>query len=371
MHQLGIECIETERFDTRVPMVYIQILQDIQNDMGGSWDYWRKGIAMEMTSYVLSKYAREPRTSSKKDYYHSRAAGLAWQTARYDLGKSAVEKLAGRIDLEGFDAAGVIPTRTASGIYALTGPSGPALLKAEEVLAGGNADRTIESYRAEAAKIRLEDRAALWVNGRMEEMVIQKKFNSGETVDLMPGANLAGWYDVCGQFVSDGKEIGGQTSDIGAMLVCGTKFGVNWELTAKVEVLASSNNRIDPNMLAGPLFGVLRSNTMHGVLTRGVQAGLRYKALEVYVNGQSDDDLQITRPPVGASTIVIRTWQGEPEIIVDDKNEPLLGRDFPLAANPDGRIGIGSSTRKAGHKFRFSELKIRKLIKPPAAPQPL
>jgi hypothetical protein len=297
--------------------------------------------------------------------------GYAWQTGRYDIGKFAMDKIGARWDLEGFDAAGAIPARSMSGSYAFTGSSGKTLLQAESDVADGDVAAGIEKYRTAAAKVQSDSREALWINGRLAELTLQKEFDSGGWVNLMPSSELKGWYGLRGDFTSDGKTLTAQTQPGGAMLICGARFGTGWELRANVEILPAASGRPRPTANGGVVFGELDLSRYHGVFAYGVIPPLRFKNLHVRIDGTEGGDTRPTRDSIPQTSITVRCWDGEAEASADGTPIPLLGRVFSLSANPDARIGIGSSSREAGDKFKITELRIRKLTNPPNALQGL
>jgi hypothetical protein len=365
MHTLGLECAATERYDTHVPYMLIDILNEIQNDAGGDWEYWRHRGLIEQVRDVLTRYGDVAESGSNKAMCLSRIVGFAWQVGRYDLGRAALDKLDGKYDADAFAQTFTIPARTVSGTYAFTGPLANALKQAEESAAAGHSDQAIAAYKDLATKTPGDDQASIWLHGRAQELTWQKLFDAGQWIDLMPHDGLAGWYVVHGSFDAYNNAIIGTAKGIeSAHIVCGVKFGRRWELRLKSEVLAGAGNApIRADAEAGVCFCLASDVVFDGIFTRP-----NSRLVASYTNGRESGTYAWRLPQ--PTSFLVRLWDGHGDAYLDDRVFLTYRALGPLSERPDNRIALGSSgAAVAATKFKFSDIQIRKLTaEPPHAP---
>ncbi len=353
LFEFAQECADTNRFDTDVPFYYLTTLDYICNDMNGDRAAWRAPGVIERAGEILSKYAQTHPDGDNPQFFDSEIIGYAWQVGRYDIGRAALDKLQGDYSRRAVEVGMVIPTRTVSGTYAMTGPWAERLKEAEAEVAAGKFDAAIAGYK----QIQGDANSTLWIRGRTQELIWQLQFESGEWVNLMPGEDLAGWYAIDGNFTSHGNTLKGTTSATGARLICGAKFGARYELQAKID-LAPAGEPIQ-NTQAGLMFGWAGNNRFYSLFQ---ESGTR--RMTWHHDGVPD----FVAARAGATPLPafdIKMWDGRAGATIDER-EAFSYRDlFDLARRTDNRIGIGSNSTAGNLKFKVTELRIRKLIREP------
>jgi hypothetical protein len=355
MYQFALECADSGRYDTDVPLYFQQVLNDIVEDSNHDWSYWRQPGVADRSADVLSHYAA---STAHPRYFFSETVGYSWQVGRYDLGRIALDKMNGKYDASGFDVAGAIPARAVSCVYAMTSALGPQLKQAEDTIAAGNADAGIKQYQALAQQIKSDDRAAAWILGRPQELLWLQAFDKGDAVNIVPDQHLTGWYNAGGEFTSDGTAVTGQTSSSPGYLLCGTKFGNRWELHATIEVLPDTTGKI-PAYSAGGLVFCYTSQTHHMAFSFEPTEQLYGWKWDAYPMNQFSNE---TSP---LNDVVIRVWDNSAQVIINGKP---WGKNMPFnesTLRPDNRIGIGSITSAKDSKFSVTQIQIRKLTEEP------
>lgn len=355
MYDFGEECLQTGRYDTRLPGYYLEVLQTIYRDDGNSWAFWRRPGVLAKVQNMMSRYAEASRFPQVREALYAQVVGYAWQLGRYEVGRSILDKLNGRYNSAGLLAALVLPTRTISGIYAMTGPQAAMVKQAEQNVIAGKIPQAIMAYEKIAKALPPHDRQREWVLGRTQELRWQKQFEEGQWVSLIPDHQLAGWSVVAGDFQCDGQQFKGTRNALGAQLVCGVKFGQRWELTATVAIDPSDTSASAPD--GGMLFYWCGFNQLEGLT---VCPG-RQKAFYQIGTG-----IEISPRKVGpVAKYHIWLFDGHVEVRIDDRNA-LPYNELGIVPSPDSRLAIGSIVKHSGGSFTISDLKIHKLSEPPA-----
>lgn len=360
--QFAVECGDTKRFDTRLPMYFVTAMEAIRRDSGGDWSFWGRGNS-GTASIILRGYAKAPRTAGKADYYYSLQAGLAWQGRDYGIGLSALEQMKGQMDGEAMDYTETIGPRIAAGIRALSSPIGPKLLLAEGMVARGDIDAGIEAYDAELKKIAPEDPRATWVRSRIQEFKWQKQFETGQWVDLLATGNMDGWYERYGTFAREARGIRGNSLPGGALLICGAKFGTKWELSCTVDTPPFSKTQ-PFHYGGGPAYGVLGWTRHYGVFVNSYNVE-RKNHQYTRLNEDGESISSIVKSQGESSTVSMTSYDEQIAGNVDGEPFVEYGRSYPNAEIPEARVGIGSDSPTGDESFLITAMKIRKLTAPP------
>jgi hypothetical protein len=212
-----------------------------------------------------------------------------------------------------------------------------------------------------AKEIKSDDRAARWVQSRAQELKWKKSFDAGEWVDLMGSEDLAGLEAVYGKFTRDDKGIVGVADRYGSALLCPVRFGVRWQMQAKVEALPPAPGKpIPPHSDCGLIFGWLGAGTCYAVFPRPSSKEL------VWIEGS-------TQPWTGPITceaqpsIKINMWDGQVDVAIDSCDFLSNRRTFDWTKSASAYIGLGSSAG-IDSTYRITEFKIKKLDQEPQHP---
>jgi len=304
-----------------------------------------------------------------RGYYASRTAGIAWQLNRWDDGRKALDRIEAEhlsIDPDAMSHAQVIPLRTVSGTYALTGPFAKELKEAERKAATtGNYSEAADAYSAVLCKLQGDDKATVFVRGRAAEHRWRAALQKGDAIDVTPGADLAGWYPIDSKWESDGKgTLTATAAENGAsMIVCGIQPGEQFEFAVTIDAsqTKSSQDQSD-SLVAGPLFSVLGPHDYFWLRENLASGGT--EMFLVQNNGsfklgrwKTDNPLkpevnELVIHEVGQRAAV--TVNGES--VVKLERGPLTG----FAGRADNRLGLLVTGVQPGSTVRFSKIRVQR-----------
>ncbi|HEV2293914.1 MAG TPA: hypothetical protein VGR35_08655 [Tepidisphaeraceae bacterium] len=363
MLAFGRECAATKRYDTRVPHVLIDCVEEIIKDRGesgagGAARAWRLPGVYDSAAEVLQGYADRPSELERRDWYRSYNIGIAAHARRYDEAAALLEEVKGKPAWSAVDQTRWIPFRLRHSIGAMVGLQGAALRVAETAAEAGKLDVAIEAYDAGLVSLPPDDPSLPWVHNRLAELRWLREFDAGEWVDLQPDKDLNGWYPVGGQWAVDqeGGLVGTATQN-GLNLVCGAELKPRYEITGNL-VFVNVGNVSDP--AAGPILRYARDGDSHGMWLR--------RTTQKVVVRSPDGKLKLWPAQVtDRNDFRLQVWDGRAFGWV---NGQQCFEDFHvprMAGSDTTRIGIGvqSSRGMEGMVVRFSDLKIRKLPKAP------
>jgi hypothetical protein len=83
MYELGVECLETKRFDTRVPFVLIENVRMVAKDRDGDWSFLQDPGIFENVRLAIEQYVESPLTDETRFELSTELAMLAWKAGRY------------------------------------------------------------------------------------------------------------------------------------------------------------------------------------------------------------------------------------------------------------------------------------------------
>ncbi len=361
MYSFGVECAKTGKYDTRVPLQLIDVLLAITEDAGGDWAFWSTPGVLEEVAEALGR-SGESRIAVPEDraFCYSQIVGYAWQAHRYDIGRGALDKLQGKLNAQGIALTQTIGPRTLSGTYAMTGPAAADLRQAEASAAGGSYSEATETYKRIAAQTKPGDPSLPWLRGRAQELMWQQKFQAGDWVDLItPDPEMAGWYAIAGSGRSDGQSILIQSDENWGQLICGTKFGLRWELRGQVQVLAegSQDKAAENKADGGPVLCWISSWRYCHLSFGQKKLGWRYDREATFWSDWPEMPEQ--------NSFLVSMWDGSAGVLLNGA-EYLSSRKLgEIGTRPDNRIGLSSCGLPAGAKIKVSQLQIRKLDKAP------
>lgn len=125
MYEFGIDCLETERFDTPVPLWYYHMVFRIaDDDHGGDPKIWQRPEVYEKLTTLCQGMLAEPFRASEKNRIKSFWAVLAWRCGKYQEARGLIEELGKNFQADEFkNQFGVEPKKALAEIYAAAGPA--------------------------------------------------------------------------------------------------------------------------------------------------------------------------------------------------------------------------------------------------------
>ena len=364
MYALGLECMQTKRYDTDVPHKMIQALEGIRDDMQ-DWSFWRRPGVFEQARDVLEQYDVKNPGPARAAYHESWIAGIAWQLNRWDDGRKALDQIPAvdePLKSKGWEQADVIPARTMSGLYALTGPHANPLRQAEDNARAGKHVDAARAYEMVAAELKNDDPSCVFVRGRAQEHRWMSELATGKWVDLLADDRLTGWYPEKGTWAPDGR--GGINCTVAAaenMLICGMPIGTDFEYTGIVaftDIIHRPNTGgFQPG--AGLIFAYsapdcfcfigARPTQQRAVLARGGSTKWTryYRSKLPFQDGANGVGVMMRGDRATIACAERLTWS----------DTPL----WDFTNRTDNRIGIGVENAWTGTTAHFTRLRVRLL----------
>jgi hypothetical protein len=257
---LGRECLETGRFDTVVPRVLLEAVEQIEYDQKderhgeGAATIFREPDVYPLLVRMFEGYLAEP---SQKPWTLSLRTDFA---VAADKAGHPAEALA-QLRASGFQVDSSIdktedsPARFVSRIAATGGPGGADVLESDRKLAAGALDEARALLRAAALKDK-DRHAAPFFAHRLAALDLETGLAAGDWVELLPtGPDLPGWEVVEGDWdiVEDGG-LRARPNTRGTWIHCNARVGPDFEMRGEIALGPGA----ETGFQAGPVFGDLR-----------------------------------------------------------------------------------------------------------------
>jgi hypothetical protein len=245
MYRFGCECADTERYDTNVPFVLVQILNDIDEETDYNGAIWRRNDVYPKVKRVLEGMAKEPTRADGQRSYLAKSAVMsvhAALTARCEAftdGRRLLDELGDRLDREAFDNWCTHPEFGLAKIYGYSGKGAIHLKKAEQLLAAAPkpfSNAVLQEARSlyeKAVDAADDERCKAFPRCRREETNDYLAFNAGKWVEKKFDAGLLHWA------IGGGKwSVENERSAVGATGKLYTKIYLRpiWSLSVPLEV---------------------------------------------------------------------------------------------------------------------------------------
>jgi hypothetical protein len=366
MYAFGLECLETGRFDTTVPLYFFDILRRISEDLDWATTIWDKPGTYEHLKSMFAGYAKAA-PSSRKPWYLSCQAACEWHFAHYEHARRLLEELGDQVDTTVFPTFFKRPFGRARGeIYAFTSPAGADIRRAEKLVGSGHFDSALALLRKQTSTPSLHPLAAVYLEQRIASVTFLQDFQAGKWVNLQPDPDFSGWIKEEGEWVidPDGAIKGTSTQD-GLWLLCDTDSGTRLEYRGEMELVASPRQYV-PN--CGVIFACTGSMEWDFL----VFLASKQEQQTMLSHNLWDEETVYGKPQVsGRDTFHIKVWD---DTVITYLNGRLVNKNFPTGKEGyDGRVavGVGSSCDGPGVITRFRNLQLRRLTsRPDPSPAP-
>ncbi|MGD0112248.1 MAG: DUF4034 domain-containing protein [Armatimonadota bacterium] len=103
MYEFGVECLNTGRFDTQVPMVFLLALNDLMDDLDGEKTYWRKLETAQHLETLFAGYEKAKLSPAQRDRLESIHAATDYLTGHYQQAKERLAKLGDHLNEDVFE----------------------------------------------------------------------------------------------------------------------------------------------------------------------------------------------------------------------------------------------------------------------------
>ena len=353
MYAFGLECMETNRYDTQTPYELMAVLRDIAIDRGMDFSFIRDGQIYENAKKVLTGYITSTHDPKDRNFYRTTLMGFAVKAGQWDDARQVLDAIEGVPDAHAMHVFGVLPSENIIGaIRSFTGKIGPTVLKANGLRAQGKCDEAIRLY--ETTMIASKDPSVrTYLLSVMQRTLWQRDFAAGGWVRLSADRTLNGWLPAAGYWTADkdGALIGRNTRR-GAVIWCNVNFGPSFELKAKLEVIEAPHDVSKLGLAFGPRDNMSESPRWHN-------CHFSVEAQKVFLGrnwgGNEAHDASVKR----VNTLRVQKDGRVVSVWLNDQNV-CMNRPLPdYKGGQTGNVGICYPSTVPGTIVRASDIQIR------------
>ncbi len=350
MYRVGVECLETKRFDTRVPWQLMNAMQRIVADDEDP-QFWQRPGVYEQMKEMLEGYAAAPGEvpAKTRDWYRSLHAAIAWRTHRFQDSVALMDGLGERFQPHAFHELRVMRDVAISHAYAMSDAGVATLAQTAERQAAtpNGIAAAIQTYDAALRKLDPTHKGQVFVKGRLKQLEWRRQFDAGEWVDIQPGKDLAGWATLEGTWEVDnlGDLVGTFDKD-GLVLQCQVpSWGRNFILEGAVDMG-------DQRCAAGVTISPQGPTRYYGIYAWQDKAKGESTVLRDFNNGVHQRPVELK--PVNEFTI-----EAHEGVVGVKMNDDVSRAGLWMFDRPKVYIGVGGRWGAPGTKVRFRSLRIK------------
>ena len=354
IYQFGIECMETERFDTDIPYMLCQalwnIMQDSQNALGHN--YMRKPGIYENVQYVCQGYINQEGKENDVHWWKTVWLGFAYLTDHWEDAGRLLEEIDGKLNANAMGRFPLSSEEVLSAIRINTSPYADIITNALERAERGDDQLAMESLTAVLAKEDLKPAVSNAIKSHMQGLTWSLRFDEELSVSLIPDRNLDGWRTAGGSWSqTDEGALSGVSDTGGVILECKSKFGTRWQLSGEIIHGKSPYNPWDAGLL---LFVRNQPNyyVMFNPTEKWVTAGRLSKMREHRHPFSPTGKTHTFRIRIDNSTVNV--WIND-ELILENFEDNYLGSLEPY------RIALGAKYNWHGSELTYKNLRIEPL----------
>ncbi len=364
LYEFGVECLETDRFDTVVPSMFHHAMWNIKSDDRG-YNFWKRpGVYEQFITYFQGEkngglYGWTPQR------WESNKAAVAWRLDRFGDAVAWMDGLGGQLDPESFKYFKGDAVLAPSECYARTRVAEAVFDEARKHWMDDKYRSASEVFENTLAAMEQGDPARPYLSHLSVWGQRLHQDKRGTWVDLLGQPSTVGWISRRGEWTADEQgRLTGVSDDDGLMLEC--RFGMGY----RVEIMGTLSYDDD----------VVPEQTSGGMLLAFRKYKSKYYHRSVLLDpntGEAESAQNFgwkQRYPAGAgrtNRFHIQMWDEALRLTVNDRVvfEGLMMRvDLPKKVYP---FAIGGQTDGPGVELRFDELKARRLtLEPDWVPGP-
>lgn len=354
MYQFGVECLNTRRFDTDVPQMFVKALSDIGSELDDWRDaYKRPGVYEHAKAYYDGALA-EPSNSGRSNVLQTAHAVAAWGAGRYAEASALFDQLGPGVQADGFSDFKVAPSQVLGETRLRSGPARDTFEQAEALYADGQLLNAVPLYETVRGAVASDSNALFVVNDRLAVLRLKEEYLKGGWINIMPGPELLGWETCNGDWCveKDGALKGvAKKEDKGQLLLFKCPVGPDYEIRGEVETRYRAGVALGYMKDVTPSFAGFTMDTYK----KQVYVGERF--LMASSDNLRTEDLGLRNTfHVRVSNGRITAHVNDKPVFVDQAVDPDLWR------SDGGQIGVGSTlTRTGSSGFSFRGLQIRKI----------
>lgn len=352
MYELGLECLNTERFDTEVPRNFLTALWTIGSELKEWRSAYQQPGVYENLQIFFNGMLNEPTRAADKNYWLSVYAVASWAAGQYPDAKKLFDEVGSRVDKSVFLDWKVEADRVLSDVNLWTGSFRDEFMRAEELFSENQSLEALPLFESLINKLKTNPSALLTVQDRVAVLQTRANFLKGEWFNLISNRNLLGWEKKGGVWTvePDGtlKGVSRETDD---RLMILNKCIVDRDYELRGEVEANSK----PSLVLGYSKELMPSFV--GII-------LDKHAAQVSVYRAPDSSSEATKFSVKLeqkNRFLVRVSSGKVTMHVNGKQ--IFENSSAVRQYPQGEL-IGMLVdyyRCKGHEIRLRNLELRSL----------
>jgi len=360
LYNFGVECLETGRFDTRVPRVFYKAMQDIAKDEGDYEYFVRPGVYEHLLTYFEGR-KNEPNPSDSAQWWDSMKAAIAWRAGRYHDAVYWMKRLGDGFNPKVFTKFEGDRVLAPSECYARIGEFEPEMNRARQHWAAEEYRRSAETFEEALVHMVPGDPARAYFRHLSIWAQRQHQDVKGIWVDLLNQPDLFGWINRAGEWSADEQgRITGVSVKRGMYLE--SRFNLGYRIEIKGTITFPDKPYKD-NYNAGVMLAsrLIKSKRYHRdvLLYRDKQEVLAARNF-TYDQGVYPAAVEDT------NTFLIQMWDEHVRLVLNDVliyEDRVMPDDLPNTVYP---FAIGGWFTDKGVTVCFDELKVRRLRDRPA-----
>lgn len=369
MLDFGKECLGGGRFDTRVPLFLLETVDDIAKDqqdevMGaGGPPIYQVPETFTLLAGMLDGYLAAPSPAVHPDRIHLIYAIVAGKAGRYEVARQHLEAVGFRVHPHERWRLTERPDEFVNRLVALGGPAGATLQKAEAAWEKMAHLEALALYRQALAQDRLPQSQS-FCRHRIAGLLQEQELAKGGWIGFQPATTqLEGWEVLDGSFRTERD--GGLVATSGRrgyLLVSRARVGPDFELTARIEFVSSTNEQFEAGIVFGKPRFDLEEWTALRVFQTASEGNTAFLSQHFYMSWLKPAALAKPNP----SELLLKVVGGRMTAVV---NGTTVAKDEAphrrYRGEPDTRVGFGAYLDENQFSVRYRNVRLRRL--PPSS----
>ncbi len=360
MYAFGVECLDTGRFDTRIPEFFYEAMIKLHKEADG-YSYWHESGVYENFIRYYEHKKHEPDSRSSPQWWDSMKVAIGWRLGKYEQAAQLMDQLGDDFIIKVFSKLSGEPVLAASEIYVRINPTTDAAADSAEKLWGQKRHRrAAELLDATLLDLAPDDPARVYLENKAAQSRWKHRSEQGVWANLLGRNDLGGWDVERGAWSMDNQgRLTGNSLDNGLAAVCRLKFGYRYELKASLECLQAP----DPQQANG---GVLMAYQVNGskayhrdILLFPEQQSILAARTFKYATESYPAELQ------QKNTFHLQVWDRHVRLTVNDVVVIEHRRMPRKLSRTVYRFALGGYYNEPGATIRYDQLKIRRLQQRP------
>lgn len=354
IYEFGVECMETERYDTNVPYEFCDAVWRIMRDNQGSLGnrYAKKPGLYEKTSIVCQRYIERPDGEANILWWKTVWLCFAYLSDHWDDAARLLEELDADLDEDALGRFPLSANEVVSAVRLNTSPHAEKILAAFRDADLGDLQQAVEELTKLLAEEDLNSFVATQVKSRVQALLWTLDFEKGEPVSLVPKANLHGWKVVGGSWTqTPSGDLRGVSDKSGVILQCESELGTHWEISGEVSHGKSPYNAWDAGILflsnGRPEFSMMFNPTQSWVAA-GPHRRLKRNRESFEADGNT------TQFVVRVEGDTMNVWLND-ELVIEDKE--IDGLSYATTTG----LAIGAKYTWNGSTLTYRNLKLSQI----------